>query len=155
LGPNQVKGDYSGRPDDRWIFSTTNPYLQWNAIAALAAAADALKGWDDALAKDALDTAIKTWNDENAHPTPNPARDSSGASVPGGTYGSGVLAASQGAVSGAKASANGHARSGSQAGRIATGAEAPPPDAFGRGDFEVGQVWTAALELAIATHGAD
>ncbi len=46
---NEVKGDYSGRPDDRWIFTTTNATLQWNAIAALAAAADALKGWDDAL----------------------------------------------------------------------------------------------------------
>jgi hypothetical protein len=55
-----VKGDYAGRPDDRWIFSTTNPYLQWNAIAALGL-------W-------------LAWNDETAHPTPNPPRDSSGAS---------------------------------------------------------------------------
>ncbi len=43
LGPNEVKGDYSGKPDDRWIFTTNNPYFQWNAIAALAAAADTLK----------------------------------------------------------------------------------------------------------------
>jgi endoglucanase len=155
LGPDEVKGDYSGRPDDRWIFSTTNPYLQWNAIAALAAAADTLKGWDDALAKDALDTATKAWNDETAHPTPNPARDSSGASVPGGSSGSGVLAASQGVVSGAQAGDKGHGRSGTQAAHTATGVEAPPPDAFGRGDFEVGQVWTAALELTIATHGVE
>ncbi len=55
--PNEVKGDYSGRPDDRWIFTTTNAVFQWNAIAALAAASDALKGWDDALAKDCLETA--------------------------------------------------------------------------------------------------
>jgi endoglucanase len=155
LGPDEVKGDYSGRPDDRWIFSTTNPYLQWNAIAALAAAADALKGWDDALARDALDTAIKAWNDENAHPTLNPARNSSGASVPGGSSGSGVLAASQGVVSGARAGGNRQGRSGTQAAHTETGVEAPPPDAFGRGDFEVGQVWTAALELTIATHGAE
>ena len=26
LGPDEVKGDYSGRPDDCWIFSTTNPH---------------------------------------------------------------------------------------------------------------------------------
>jgi endoglucanase len=155
LSPDEVKGDYSGRPDDRWIFSTTNPYLQWNAIAALAAAADALKGWDDALAKDALDTAIKAWNDEKAHPTPNPARDSSGASVPGGSSGSGVLAASQGAASGAQAGGNGQGGSSTQAAHTATGVEAPPADAFGRGDFEVGLVWTAALELTIATHGAE
>ena len=28
LGPNEVKGDYSGKPDDRWIFSTTNAATQ-------------------------------------------------------------------------------------------------------------------------------
>ena len=147
LGFNEVQGDYSGRPDDRWVFSTTNPYLQWNAIAALAAAADALKGWDDALAKDALDTAIKTWNDEKAHPTPNPPRDSSGASVPGGSSGAGVLAASQGVVSGAGSK--------KQPPHASTGVEVPPADGFGRGDFEVGQVWAAALELTIATQGAE
>ncbi len=155
LGLNEVAGDYSGRPDDRWIFSTTNPYLQWNAIAALAAAADALKGWDDVLAKDALDTATRAWYDEMAHPTPNPARDSSGASVPGGSSGSGVLAASQGAVSGAGGGGNGSARPGTPAVHTANGIDAPPPDAFGRGDFEAGQVWTAALELTIATGGAE
>src|SRR6201996_1393567 len=161
LGLNEVKGDYSGKPDDRWIFSTTNPYLQWHAIAALAAASDALKGWDDALSKDVLDTAIKAWNDEKAHPTPNPARDSSGASVPGGSSGSGVLAASQGAVAAAHAGGNKQGRAGGRAahpapaGRNATNVEAPPPDAFGRGDFEIGQVWTAALELTIATRGAE
>src|ERR1700760_3991290 len=112
LGPNEVKGAYSGKPDDRWIFTSNNPYFQWNAIAALAASADVLKGWDDALARDALDTAIKAWNDEQAHPTPNPARDSSGASVPGGSSGSGVLAASQGAVSGAQPGGSRQGRSG-------------------------------------------
>ena len=73
LRPNEVKGDYSGRPDDRWVFTTTNAVLQWNAIAALAAASDALKDWDDALAKDCLETAVKAWNSEKAHPTPQPA----------------------------------------------------------------------------------
>ncbi len=73
LGPNEVKGDHSGKPDDRWIFSTNAPSFQWNAIAALAAAADTLKGWDDALAKDSLETAIKAWNDEKAHPTSLPS----------------------------------------------------------------------------------
>ena len=83
LGPNEVKGDYSGKPDDRWIFTTNNPYFQWNAIAALAAAADTLKGWDDALAKDCLETAIKAWNDEKAHPTQNPAARRLGRSISG------------------------------------------------------------------------
>jgi endoglucanase len=74
LGPNEVKGEYSGKPDDRWIFSTTNAATQWSAIAALAAAADVLKGWDDTLAKDCLEAAIEAWNDERDHPTPTPGR---------------------------------------------------------------------------------
>jgi hypothetical protein len=97
LGPNEVRGDYSGKPDDRWIFTGTNPFFQWNGIAALAAAADVLKGWDDALAKDCLDTAIKAWNDEKAHPTANPAAGGLGGAAPAGAPGGGVLAASQGA----------------------------------------------------------
>lgn len=124
LGRNDVRGEYSGKPDDRWIFSTTNAPMQWNAIAALAAAADVLKGWDDALAKDCLHTAIRAWNDEKAHPTQAPGRGTA----------PGVLAASQGVVSGAPA--------------------APPPG-FGRGGFGATQDWAAALELAIATNGAE
>ena len=136
LGPNEVKGDYSGRPDDRWIFTTTNSVLQWNAIAALAAASDALKGWDDALAKDCLETAVKAWNSEKAHPTPPPAGagwDEAAPEPPG----SGVLAASQGATSGT------------------TSVQAAPPSASSRGDSRIGQDWAAALELTIATKGAD
>ena len=135
LGPNEVKGDYSGRPDDRWIFTTTNAVLQWNAIAALAAASDALKGWDDALANDCLDTAVKAWNSEQAHPTPQPASAGWDEAAPE-PAGSGVLAASQGATSGI------------------SGVHTPPPGA-GRGDAHIGQDWAAALELTIATHGAD
>jgi hypothetical protein len=134
LGPNEVKGDYSGKPDDRWIFTSTNPYFQWNAIAALAAAADVLKGYDDPLAKDCLETAIKAWNDEKAHPTPN--------QLGVGFGGGGVLAASQGAVSAPGSSGT-------------TNAQTAPPAGFSRGDFGVGQDWAAALELTIATNGAE
>src|SRR6201994_3763271 len=98
LGPNEVKNGYSGKPDDRWIFTTNNPGYQWSAIAALAAAADTLKGYDDPLAKDCLDTAIKAWNDEKAHPTQSPAGGAFGGAAPAGSSGGGVLA-SQGAVS--------------------------------------------------------
>ena len=133
LGPNEVKGDYSGRQDDRWIFTTTNAVLQWNAIAALAAASDALKGWDDALAKDCLETAVKAWGSEKAHPTPQPASSGWGEAAPE-PPGSGVLAASQGAVSGVQT------------------APSPGPS---RDDVPIGQDWAAALELTIATNGAD
>ena len=155
LGPNEVKGDYSGKPDDRWIFSTTNPFFQWNAIAALAAASDVLKGYDDALAKDCLDTAIKTWNDEKAHPTPNPAGGGFGGAAPAGAPGGGVLAASQGVVSGAQGGRNGRGSSGAPTSSGTTGAQTPPPPGFGRGGFGVGQEWAAALELTIATNGAE
>jgi len=145
LGPNEVKGDYSGKPDDRWIFSTNNPYFQWNAIAALAASADVLKGWDDALAKDCLETAIKAWNDEKDHPTQNPGGSGFGAEAPEGVPEGGVLAASQGVVSG----------SGAPASPGATSAPAAPPAGSGRGGFGAGLDWAAALELTIATNGAE
>jgi endoglucanase len=139
LGLNEVRGDYSGRPDDRWIFSTNNPFFQWNAIAALAASADVLKGWDDALAKDCLETAIKAWNDEKAHPTPGPARGA----APAGAPTAGVLAASQGAVATAPAAFG------------ATSAPIAPPVGPGPRGPGVELDWPAALELTIATNGAE
>ena len=146
LGPNEVKGDYSGKPDDRWIFTSNNPFFQWGAIAALATASDTLKGWDDAMAKDSLETAIKAWNDEKAHPTPMVGF---GPRAPA----SGVLAASQGTVAGAPAKPN---RSGAAA---ATPAPAPPPPGpfpgFDPASFQAGLEWNAALELTIATDGAE
>jgi hypothetical protein len=69
LGPLEVEGNFSGVPDDRWAFTTKSAGLQYGAAASLAAAARVLKGWDDALAKECLDTAVKLWEDEHAHPT--------------------------------------------------------------------------------------
>ena len=148
LGPNEVKGDYSGKPDDRWIFTSTNPFFQWNGIAALAAAADVLKGWDDALAKDCLETAIKAWNDEKAHPTPFPSGGGFGVAAPAGAPPSGVLAASQGVVSGRQ-------NPSAPAGSGATSAPAAPLAGTTRGGFNTGLDWAAALELTIATNGAE
>ncbi len=71
LGPHEVDGNFSGVPDDRWAFTTKVASLQYGAAASLAAAAQALKGWDDALAKECLDTAVKLWEEEHAHPTPS------------------------------------------------------------------------------------
>ncbi len=137
LGANEVKGEYSGKPDDRWIFSTTNAGNQWGGIAALAAAADVLKGWDDALAKECLETAIKAWNEEKAHPTPTVGRGGMGGGNPANAPAQGVLAASQGVVTGAPPT------------------PATPPAGFGRGGFGAVQDWAAALELTIATNGAE
>jgi hypothetical protein len=71
LGANEIDGNYSGKPDDRWAFTTKMPFLQYGAAAALASASTALKGWDDPLAKECLETAIKLWDEEHAHPTPS------------------------------------------------------------------------------------
>jgi hypothetical protein len=151
LGPNEVKGDYSGRPDDRWIFTTDNPFFEWNAIAALAAASDVLKGYDPALAKDCLDTAIKAWNEQKAHPTPNPTRAGYEQSAAAG----GVLSASQGTVAGAQGGRNARGSSGAPTSSGTTSAQTAPPSGFDRRGFGVGQDWAAALELTIATNGAE
>ena len=150
LGPNEVKGDYSGRPDDRWIFTTDSPFFEWNAIAALAAAADVLKGYDDALVKDCLETAIKAWDQQKAHPTPFPPRAGYDESAAAG----GVLAASQGTVSGAPRG-NARAVSGTPASPGTRTAQTTSPARFGRGSFVMDMDWSAALELTIATNGAE
>jgi hypothetical protein len=70
LGVNEIEGNYSGKPDDRWAFTTKMPFIQYGAAATLASASTTLKGWDDPLAKECLETAIKLWDEEHAHPTP-------------------------------------------------------------------------------------
>jgi hypothetical protein len=154
LGLHDVKGDYSGKPDDRWIFSTTNPFFQWQAIAALAAAADTLKGWDDATAKECLETAMKAWTTEKAHPTPFPAGMHFGGD-PEGAPATGVLAASQGATAGANAAQPGSANSVAPLSSSAAAAPAAPPATSRWARFRVGMDWAAALELTIATNGAE
>lgn len=72
LGPNEIDGNYSGKPDDRWAFTGKMANLQYGASAALASASTTLKGWDDPLAKQCLDAAVKLWNEEHANPTPMP-----------------------------------------------------------------------------------
>ena len=68
LGPNEVDGNFSGKPDDRWAFTTKMPVLQYGAAASLAAASQALKGWDDPLAKECLDTAVKLYEESTRIP---------------------------------------------------------------------------------------
>ncbi len=98
-----------------------------------------LKGWDDALAKDCLETAIKAWNSEKANPTPQPAGPGWDEAAPEDASGSGVLAASQGVVSGAQSCKY----------------SLRPPGSGHGGDSRIGQDWAAALELTIATNGAE
>ena len=63
-----------------------------------------------------------------------------------------MLAASQGVVSGGH---NQQSGSSASPGSGATSAQPAPPAGSGRGGFGVGVDWNAALELTIATHGAE
>ncbi len=64
LEPYQVKGDRSGTPDDRWVFSSRTPSTNYMGIASLAAASRALRGFDDTLADECLALARKAYSEE-------------------------------------------------------------------------------------------
>jgi hypothetical protein len=61
LGPNDVVGDRSGKPDDRWAFTTDYPANDFEMAGALAAASRALLASDPKLASDALAAAQSLW----------------------------------------------------------------------------------------------
>ena len=65
LSPLEVNGDYSGVPDDRWAFTTHTTPLNYAAISSLAAASRVLRGFDDKMATDCLQTAARVWNEEH------------------------------------------------------------------------------------------
>jgi len=59
------KGDRSGTPDDRWVFTSKSSALNYGSAAALAASSRALRGYDDALADKALKIARQVWAEEH------------------------------------------------------------------------------------------
>jgi hypothetical protein len=61
------KGNRSGTPDDRWVFTSKSSALNYGSAAALAAASRALRGYNDALADKALRLARDVWSDEQGH----------------------------------------------------------------------------------------
>ena len=67
LAPDGVTPDRSGRRDDRLAFTSRDTGVEYRVAAALAAAGRTLAGFDDALAKECLDTAIKAWDYEHSH----------------------------------------------------------------------------------------
>ncbi|MFL0419192.1 glycoside hydrolase family 9 protein [Sphingomonas sp. 179-I 2A4 NHS] len=60
-------GGRSGTPDDRWAFTSKASALNYGSAAALAAAARAWKGRDDAFARRCLDRAERVWAEEHSH----------------------------------------------------------------------------------------
>jgi hypothetical protein len=67
LKSGEVRGDRSGKPDDRWIVTNKDTSLEYEVITALAAASRLLRGYNDALAEECLQTAIKAWEYEQSH----------------------------------------------------------------------------------------
>lgn len=61
--------DNSEAFDDRFAFTTRASFLDYGSATALAGAARALKGYNDALAKECLDAAKKLFSDQQKKPT--------------------------------------------------------------------------------------
>ncbi|MCF8358535.1 MAG: glycoside hydrolase family 9 protein [Prolixibacteraceae bacterium] len=59
-------GFESGIFDDRWAFTSRSTALNYGSAAGLAAAARALKGYNDELAAECIETAQKVWDEEHA-----------------------------------------------------------------------------------------
>jgi hypothetical protein len=68
LGKIETDGVHSGVPDDRWAFTSHTTPLNYAAAASLAAASRVLRGFDDALATQSLNTAMQVWHYEHSHP---------------------------------------------------------------------------------------
>ncbi len=62
----KTDGYRSGLFDDRWAFTTRSTPLNYYSASALAAASRALKGYNDELAEECLQTAIGVWEEEGA-----------------------------------------------------------------------------------------
>jgi endoglucanase len=67
MGAQETDGIYSGVPDDRWAFTSHTTPLNYDTAASLAAASRVLRGYDDALAVQCLQTAIGVWKEEHSH----------------------------------------------------------------------------------------
>lgn len=65
MDPLETDGIHSGVPDDRWAFTTHITALNYDAISSLAAASRALKGFDDKMSDDCLQTAQRVWEEEH------------------------------------------------------------------------------------------
>lgn len=62
LAPGERTATHSGVPDDRWVFTETNAGHEYKGIAALAIAGRVLRGYDDALAAEAVAAAEALWS---------------------------------------------------------------------------------------------
>jgi endoglucanase len=68
LGVLEIDGGQSGVPDDRWAFTTHTTPLNYAAASSLAAASRVLRGFDDKMAAECLQTAVRVWDEEHRQP---------------------------------------------------------------------------------------
>jgi endoglucanase len=66
LKPYQTDGRSSGTPDDRWVFTNRSSRTNYSSLVALAGASRALRGYNDNLAGECLETVKKVWTDEHS-----------------------------------------------------------------------------------------
>jgi endoglucanase len=71
LAGREPKDGRSGVPDDRWAFTSRASALDYGSAAGMAAAARALRGFDDAFAARALAAAVKLWEDQQRRGAPD------------------------------------------------------------------------------------
>jgi hypothetical protein len=64
LKSNQQRGAYSGKPDDRWVFTEQNAGHEYKGIAALAIAGRVLKEYNPSLAQDCVAAAEALWKQD-------------------------------------------------------------------------------------------
>jgi len=74
LKPYETDGLTSGTMDDRWVFTTKIPFINYSSIAALASASRALKDYNTQLSEESLLYAISAWDKEHKDP---PRKDTS------------------------------------------------------------------------------
>ncbi|MDE3057421.1 MAG: glycoside hydrolase family 9 protein [Bacteroidota bacterium] len=74
LKPYQVEGDSSGTPDDRWAFTSNEPWINDLSIGALASASRALKGFNDSLSAECLAVAEQSWDRQHKDTIVNNSR---------------------------------------------------------------------------------
>lgn len=65
LKPYESDGKSSGTPDDRWAFTTRQPFLDYSTAATLAAASRALRSYNDDLANRSLACAKRLLEEAN------------------------------------------------------------------------------------------
>lgn len=64
LGRQEKQGEYSGLPDDRWVFTEENPAREFDAIGNIAATVNSMREYNPDMAKRALKAAEQLWQVE-------------------------------------------------------------------------------------------